>query len=213
MSNIMTCPRRVVTLSLMLLLCILCSASAQSPRKPKKPTPATTPPARTDTPPPPAAPDAQPNNPPAAADPEPVPAPIADSRRLPDQQFGIGLNIDGATVQYAIMPQLQAGITVGFWQTSINGVSEAHYELGPYARYLLRDVVNPFVQASLLVDGTTEGGSTTRIEFKVGLEYFFTPNIGAFAATPILELGLSPSSAAFGLGDRIVGGGEWYFTR
>jgi hypothetical protein len=137
----------------------------------------------------------------------------------PSNQLGVGINVAGATVQYAFTDMVQAGIFVNFWNTSADPESFSEYRIGPYVRVLFPNVVDPFIDAHVVLSKGTEeiGGydqTSTLIDIRVGLAYFITPNIGGFASTGILQIGLTDNvNTGFGIGNVVYGGAEWYFSR
>ncbi|MEP7217997.1 MAG: hypothetical protein ABI876_03725 [Bacteroidota bacterium] len=133
---------------------------------------------------------------------------------LPNEQFGIGMNIDGVSAQYAFSPNVQAGMIINLWHMSGGAASSSSYAIGPFVRYTLDGVVNPFLQGNLAFTSSTDADSQTNMTFLAGLEYFFTRNVGAFAATPVLEFTIGGAGGTgLGIGARVIGGGEWFFNR
>ncbi len=146
----------------------------------------------------------------------------------PSQQLGIGVfgggngQGGGATLQYAFTPAVQLGLELGIGTVSNDNASSSSYTGGLYARWLFEGAVNPLIQAGFRINGTsnttksasgdvTVSGSSNEIYAGLGLEYFFTRNVGVFGLVEVLSLDLDPSQTTFGLNSGRIGV-EWFFN-
>lgn len=132
----------------------------------------------------------------------------------PSGQLGIGVQIGGpvANIFYALSPSLQLGAGVGF--ASTDGVSSTALDL--HVRWLFEGKVNPLIQAGFEHDAANNGvvSSTSDGAYAgVGLEYFFSRNVGVFGMGTVILLpfgdGAKPTFGVFN--PRM--GLEWYFDK
>jgi len=166
----------------------------------------------------------------------------AQSSVAPSSQLGVGvfaggsLTGGGGTIQYAITPGIHIGLEAGLiaetGKETTNGnittkSSDMVTAIGPYGRFLLEAVVNPFFQvgfrfAEASTTTKTTVGSTTNenttsvssseIYVAFGLEGFISRNFGAFAAFDLLNVPTeSGNSTQFGIFNGKVGV-EWFFS-
>jgi hypothetical protein len=167
----------------------------------------------------------------------------AQSVVAPSSQLGIGvfaggsLTGGGATIQYAITPGIHIGLEVGLIaetgsETTVGNqttkTSDMVTAVGPYGRFLLEAVVNPFFQVGFrfaeasTTTKTTAGSATNENTVSVssselyvafGLEGFISSNFGALAAVDLLNVPTeSGNSTQFGIFNGKVGV-EWFFNR
>ncbi|MEP7219701.1 MAG: hypothetical protein ABI876_12335 [Bacteroidota bacterium] len=139
----------------------------------------------------------------------------------PDQQFGIGFNSKGGTIQYALGPAFHIGLNLNLDFHKDSAASNTYYNFGPYAKFIFSgDVIKPYVYAALgLVQpntGSATVGSTTavdlpkaevRIILAAGAEHFFNQNVGIYGHVNLVDAKLSPtpSTTEFGLQGAAVG--------
>jgi hypothetical protein len=141
----------------------------------------------------------------------------------PDQQFGIGFNNKGGTIQYALGPAFHIGINLNLDFYKDSAASGTYYNFGPYAKFIFSgDVVKPYVYAALgLVQPNTgsvkivKAGTSTidlpdaevRITVAAGAEHFFNQNVGVYGHVNLVDAKLSPSPSTteFGLQGAAVG--------
>jgi hypothetical protein len=135
-------------------------------------------------------------------------------------QFGIGVNTEGLSIQYALSPGLHIGLMATLASQTSDGASATNYGIAPYVRFLLEGTVNPFFEAGLALQRLESGsgltavsGTETSIFATFGLEYFITRNAGVFAAAQLLNLQVDPSPTVTTFGYfRPRVGVEWFFN-
>jgi hypothetical protein len=146
---------------------------------------------------------------------------LAQGSIAPSSQFGIGVNTEGLSIQYALTPGVQIGLMATVASQSSNGASATYYGAAPYVRFLLEGVVNPFFEAGVSFakassgsSFVTESASTTSLFATFGLEYFINRNVGVFAAAQLLNLQLDPSPTVTTIGYFEPRAGiEYYFNQ
>ncbi|CAN5403310.1 hypothetical protein BH10BAC6_BH10BAC6_07830 [soil metagenome] len=139
------------------------------------------------------------------------------SAQSPDRVFGFGITAGqalGGHVLYAVSPAIHVGTGFGLALQSQGGSSSNQVYLAPYAKFLFSGSkeFKPFVLGQFMLSsgGSGENTSTsTALNFAVGGEYFITPRFGIQGMFNVIQIGLSPSSTAFGLLTPAVGV-EWF---
>jgi hypothetical protein len=168
---------------------------------------------------------------------------FAQGALAPSSQLGIGIFAGGSlvggggTIQYAITPGIHIGLELGIiaetgTETTNGNIttksSDMVTALGPYGRFLLEAIVNPFFQVGFrfaeasTTTETTVGSTTNKSTNSVssselyaafGLEGFISRNFGAYAAVDFLNVPTeSGNSTQFGIfGGKV--GVEWFFSQ
>jgi hypothetical protein len=149
----------------------------------------------------------------------------------PDNQFGIGFNNKGGTIQYALGPAFHLGINLAldFYKDSAH--SGTFYDFGPYAKFLFSgNVIKPYAYAALglvqpetgkasLNKTTTDSAGRVitvdlpdmevRIYLAFGAEHFFDQNVGIYGHVNLVNALVSgggrPATTEFGLQGATVG--------
>lgn len=139
------------------------------------------------------------------------------SAQSPDRVFGIGVTAGqslGGHVLYAVSPAVHVGTGFGLALQSSGGTSSNQVYFAPYGKFLFSGSkeFKPFILGQFIITsgGSGENSSTgTALNFAVGGEYFITPRFGIQGMITVVNIGLSPSSTAFGLLTPAVGV-EWF---
>jgi hypothetical protein len=145
----------------------------------------------------------------------------------PDQQFGIGFNNKGGTIQYALGPAFHIGLNLALDFQKDSAHSFTYYDFGPYAKFIFSgDVIKPYVQASLgLVQPNTGKfviskdnpseidlpDAELRIVLALGAEHFFNQNVGVYGHVNLVDAKLSPAPSTTGFGLQGAGIGVEFF--
>lgn len=129
----------------------------------------------------------------------------------PNGQFGIGINTEGGSVQYAISPSIFVLLDVAVDGVSVTGDSRTAFGIGPAVRFLFEGALNPFVQAGVRIlndsrtqtntGGTEVKSSSSEMDLYAGfgLEYFASNQVGLFSQIDFLQLQLSGSNEVGGV--------------
>jgi hypothetical protein len=139
------------------------------------------------------------------------------SAQSPDRVFGFGVTAGqslGGHVLYAISPAIHVGTGFGLALQSSGGVSSNQVYFAPYGKFLLSGTkeFKPFILGQFMISSGGSGDNTstnTGLNFGVGGEYFITPRFGIQGMFNVVQIGLSPSSTAFGFLTPAVGI-EWF---
>jgi hypothetical protein len=152
-----------------------------------------------------------------------VAQPVVDKNRSPmspDQQFGVGLNNAGLSIQYAMGPAFHLGLNLNLDVNRTDDVKPSIYNFGPYAKFLFAsDFFKPYALAAVgvLKPGTGKLGVRGRtgmpdsiyaflpdVELSVklagGAEYFFSQNVGVYGHVNLLHLIMHPTPTRTDLG-------------
>jgi len=148
----------------------------------------------------------------------------------PDQQFGIGFNTRGGTIQFAMGPAFHLGLNLAldFYKDSAH--SNSYYDFGPYAKFLFNgNLVHPYLYAAVGVVQPNTGTANVflndslgkpvevnlpdpeiRLYFAAGAEHFFNQNVGIYGHVNLVNALLSggpgkTSTVDFGLQGAAVG--------
>jgi len=135
----------------------------------------------------------------------------------PSQTFGFGVTAGqslGGHILYAISPAIHVGTGFGLALQSQGGASSNQVYFAPYGKFLLAGSkeFKPFIIGQFMIASGGSGDNTstnTGLNFGVGGEYFITPRFGIQGMFNVIQIGLSPSSTAFGLLAPAVGI-EWF---
>jgi len=145
----------------------------------------------------------------------------------PDQQFGIGFNNKGGTIQYALGPAFHIGLNLAIDFQKDSARSDAYYDFGPYAKFIFSgDVIKPYLMAHVgLVQANTGKfviskddpskielpEAEVRIVLAAGAEHFFNQNVGVYGHINLVDAKLSPSPSTTSFGLQGAGVGVEFF--
>jgi len=145
----------------------------------------------------------------------------------PDQQFGIGFNNKGGTIQYALGPAFHIGLNLAVDFQKDSARSDTYYDFGPYAKFIFSgDVVKPYLMATVgLVQANTGKfvvskdnpsevvlpDPEVRIVLAAGAEHFFNQNVGVYGHINLVDAKLSPSPSTTNFGLQGAGVGIEFF--